>query len=156
MRSSAIALVAFCLAGAALAQSPPTLFTPDFEAEPSPQQLVRHYPQRALRQNISGIAVLCCTPRPDRSLDCVAHSEWPAGQGFGAASVSAAQGYRLPPDSYADTQARRGISVRVSLMWAGSVASADTIATLQQMDRDSMYACHQADTQASPGQSPTP
>lgn len=144
LRTGALAIAALCIAATAFAQNAPTLFVPEFESEPSPAQLVRHYPPAALRQNVSGIAVLCCVPRADRSLECAVNSEWPAGQGFGQASVRASSVYRLTPASDADLRARREAIVRLSLMWAGPVVSPDTVANLQRIDRDTMFACHEA------------
>jgi hypothetical protein len=70
--SQALALAAVCAASAAFAQydDTPMVFVPEFSVAPSPAETVRHYPSRALQQNISGIAVLCCTPGPEGALDC--------------------------------------------------------------------------------------
>ena len=142
MRTIAFA-IALCLTGAALAQhsDAPLVFVPEFEVQPTPTELVRNYPPRALQNNISGIGVLCCTPRPDRSLDCAVSTESPAGHGFGDASVRAAASYRLSPASHADLAARPGTSVRISLLWAGPLISPEQIEQLRASDRDTMYAC---------------
>jgi hypothetical protein len=141
MRIGAFAVIAACVAGAALAQEPPMMFVPTFDAQPSSAELVRHYPPQALQQNTSGIAILCCTPRPDRSVECEVSSEWPEGQGFGAASVAASSSYTLTQQSAADLEARPGTQVRISMLWAGPVILPQTIDRLRQIDGDTMEAC---------------
>ncbi len=113
-------VIAACAASAALAQdNAPHVFVPTWEAEPRPAEIISHYPRGALARNVSGIAVLCCTPRDDRSMDCAVSSEWPNGEGFGDASVRASQDYRLTTESQGDLVARPGTQVRLSMMWAG-------------------------------------
>jgi hypothetical protein len=141
MRLAVSALIAACLAGAALAQEPPMVFVPTFDAQPSAAELVRHYPPQALRENVSGIAILCCTPRPDRSVACEVSSEFPEGRGFGAASVAASSGYRLAAQSHADLEARPGTRVRISMLWAGAVILPETVDRLRTIDGETMEAC---------------
>jgi hypothetical protein len=141
MRLASAAVVALCIAGAALAQEAPMMFIPEFEAEPAPADLVRHYPPRALQQNTSGIAILCCTPRADRSVSCEVSSEWPEGQGFGAASAAASVGYRLSELSHADLAARPETRVRISMLWAGPVILPATIDRLRSIDAETIEAC---------------
>jgi hypothetical protein len=141
VRLAASAIIAVCLAGAALAQEPPFVFVPEFDAQPSPTELVRHYPPQALRDNVSGIVILCCTPRPDRSVSCEVSSEFPEGRGFGAASVAASSGYRLTPLSYGDLEARPGTRVCISMLWAGTVILPRTVDELRRIDGETMEAC---------------
>jgi hypothetical protein len=142
MRTIAIAaVIAASIVGASLAQEAPLAFRPTWEVEPTPTQIVAHYPRQALAQNVSGIAVLCCTPRADRSIECAVNSEWPASQGFGAASQRASQGYRLSEQSHTDLAARPGTQVRLSMLWAGSVITEETRDTLFTMDRETAEAC---------------
>lgn len=142
MRTLVFSIFGLCLAGAALAQhDAPIAFIPRFDAEPSAAELVRRYPPRALQQKVSGIAVLCCTPNEDRSVACAVSSEWPEGNGFGAASVQASQSYRLAADSHADLAARPGTQVRISMLWAGPVISPETVQSLQRRDMETMHAC---------------
>lgn len=137
----AAATIAACLASAALAQEAPLIFAPEFEAQPSPAELVRQYPPQALRDNTSGIAILCCAPLPDRSLSCEVSSEYPEGRGFGAASVAASSGYRLTQQSHADLEARSGTLVRISMLWAGAVILPSTVDNLRRIDGETMEAC---------------
>lgn len=54
------------------------------------------YPERALRQNLSGVVVLNCAVLEEGLLDgCVVVSESPVGAGFGPAAIRAANGGRL-------------------------------------------------------------
>ena len=142
MRRIMAALVtAGCIAGAALAQEAPLVFRPTWEAEPQQADYVSLYPREALAQNISGIAVLCCWARLDRSLNCQVNSEWPSGRGFGAASVRASERYRLTQASYNDLHARADTPVRISMMWAGPVLTDDIRMRLATIDHETAYAC---------------
>ena len=132
----------FFMVGAALAQTEaPMVFVPRFDAEPSAADLVRRYPRQALAQNVSGIAVLCCTPNPDRSVACTVSSEFPEGHGFGEASVQASHSYRLTQESHNDLTLRPGALVRISMLWAGPVILPSTIDELRRRDAETMEAC---------------
>ncbi|WP_221247678.1 energy transducer TonB [Brevundimonas basaltis] len=85
--------------------------------EPRPLALRRYHPQEALRQGVSGTAVVSCRIREDTVLDqCRVVSETPAGQGFGAAGIAAAVAeYRFRPgmiDGRPDYDLRAVITVR--------------------------------------------
>jgi hypothetical protein len=146
--AAATALVATCILGAALAQEAPRAFTPRWEAEPRPADYVRLYPQRALVQNVSGVAVLCCTPRADRSLDCHIGHEWPDAHGFGAASLDASRSFRLAQASYDDYQARSDTQIRLSMMWAAAIVSDVTRNRLVQIDRETGFVCENLTVEA--------
>jgi hypothetical protein len=143
VRIIASALVGLCLAGAAAAQNAdaPMVFIPTWDAEPGPVELVRHYPAEALQQNVSGIAILCCMPREDGSVDCAVSSEWPTEQGFGHASVEASVGYRLSQQSRTDLAHRPGTPLRISMLWAAPIIMQPTIDNLRRIDGETMYAC---------------
>ncbi len=118
------------------------MFIPEFEAQPAQNDYIANYPRRALRENVSSIVVLCCDERgADRGLDCAVKSEWPEGHGFGAASLRAAQAYRLTPQSHADLAARPGVQVRLSVRWVGPVSTPEIIEDLRRRDRESAEAC---------------
>jgi len=142
-RLTALILAAACIAGAAFAQQggAPMVFVPEFAAQPSQADYISNYPPRALRENVSGIAVLCCDPREDRGLDCAVSSEWPEARGFGEASLRATQAYRLTPPSHADLVARPGVKVRLSVRWVGPVPDEAAIATLRRLDGETAFAC---------------
>ena len=143
MRLFACIAFILCTIAAAWAQdqSGPMAFTPSFDAQPSATEIIRLYPPRALQQNISGIAVLCCSPNPDRSVACAVSSEFPAGQGFGEAAVQASHSYRLSPQSHADLVARPGAAVRLSMLWTGPVILPATLDELRRRDAETMEAC---------------
>lgn len=143
MRAIAIAvLLAACLAGAALAQSEaPIAFVPSWDVEPTPAQNVAHYPADALAQNLSGIAVVCCRPRADRSLECEINSEWPTGHGFGAATRRASAAYVLSADSALDLERRPDVRIRLSMIYAGAVITDETRTRLLTMDHETLEAC---------------
>ena len=143
MRLLACIAVILCTTGAALAQdqSGPMAFTPTFDVQPNSTEMIRLYPPRALQQNISGIAVLCCSPNPDRSMACAISSEFPPGQGFGEAAVQASRSYRLSQQSHADLVARPGTAVRLSMLWTGPVILPATLDELRRRDAETMEAC---------------
>lgn len=143
MRLFACIAVIFCTTGAALAQdqSQPMAFTPSFDVQPSSAEIISRYPPRALQQNISGIAVLCCSPNPDRSVACAINSEYPTGQGFGEAALQSSHSYRLSQQSHADLVARPGTAVRISMLWTGPVILPATLDELRRKDAETMEAC---------------
>jgi hypothetical protein len=119
----------------------PMMFTPAWETQPSAAEIIRHFPSHALQQNISGIAILCCDANADRSVACRVSSEFPAGQGFGDASVQASHGYRLTQQSHDDLVGRPGTQVRLSMIWTGPVILPATLDDLRRRDAESMEAC---------------
>lgn len=85
--------------------------------QPPPGGLRRYHPPEALRRGVSGTAVVSCRIREDTMLDqCRVVSETPAGQGFGAAGVTAAVAeYRFRPatiDGRPDYDLRAVITLR--------------------------------------------
>lgn len=138
-------MLGVCLAGAALAQgqddTSPLVFTPRWEGEPSGSDYVRLYPRDALNQNVSGVAVLCCTPRADRDMDCRVGHEWPEGRGFGAASLEAARRFRLTQTAYEDFQSHSDTQIRIGMMWAAAIVSEETRNRLVSIDRETGFVC---------------
>jgi hypothetical protein len=118
-RALALILIGACVAGAALAQesSGRPGFSPTYESRPGPEDFIHNYPQPAYDQGITGAADLCCTARPDRTLDCRVGAEWPAGHGFGAASLAVAQRFRLTEESYARFAEEEGAWVQPGVRW---------------------------------------
>lgn len=85
--------------------------------QPAPAALRRYHPPEALRQGVSGTAVVSCRIRVDTMLDqCRVLSETPAGQGFGEAGLAAAVAeYRFRPamiDGRPDEDLRAVITIR--------------------------------------------
>lgn len=138
----ALAFLAFA-ATASIAQqgNSAMTFVPEFAAQPSSSDYIANYPQGALRRNTSGIAILCCDERDDRGLDCAVSSEWPADQGFGAASVRTAQAYRLTPQSHTDLVARPGVQVRLSVRWASAVPDEAQLAEMRRINGETLEIC---------------
>jgi hypothetical protein len=135
------ALAAAAFAGLAFAQDTPMVFVPAWEAEPNQADYIALYPRQALAGNVSGIAVLCCTPQSDRSIDCIVSSEAPAGQGFGEASVRASRRYRMTQLSFDDFQSRSDSAIRLSVIWAAAFVSQETRDRLALVDQETIYAC---------------
>lgn len=104
---AAAVVVAGCIAGAAFAQDEQA--QPDdgrFRAEWEIRgDIARYYPDAALERSVPGAVELCCVPRTDRGVDCRVAFEWPAGLGFGQASLRAVEHFRMTPASYAAFQA---------------------------------------------------
>ncbi|MGH6950282.1 MAG: hypothetical protein ACREH4_05395, partial [Vitreimonas sp.] len=60
---------------------------------------------------------LCCVPRSDRGVSCRVAFEWPAGFGFGQASLRAMEHFRMTPASYADFQANPDNFMQIPLRY---------------------------------------
>ena len=143
MRLIACLAALACTTAVAFAQNDgaPMVFVPEWEAQPSAAEIIRHYPAHALHQNVSGIAILCCTANADRSVACTVNSEYPAGEGFGDASAQASHAYRLTQQSHDDLVGRPGTQVRLSMIWTGAVILPATLDDLRRRDSESMEAC---------------
>ncbi len=71
---------------------------PPFSKEPSKDELAAAFPAQAMAKGVNGSAAAMCTLTADGALDgCKLVQETPAGFGFGAALLSLAPKYRLPP-----------------------------------------------------------
>lgn len=69
-------------------------------ARPSFEDQARAYPHEAYREHVSGESAIRCSVKPDGGLaDCVVASETPAGMGFGSASLSLADRFRMKPEA---------------------------------------------------------
>lgn len=118
MRWALVGLVmAASLAAAALAQETQPALTYTWEARPDGYTFARLYPQRAMDAEIQGVAVICCTVREDRSLNCSSALEWPSGYGFGEASVAAAREFRLSQSSYAEIRSDPNHIIKRTVRW---------------------------------------
>ena len=78
---------------------PPTVITnPRWERQPSADQLMRAYPDRALRAEVGGRASLNCLVQPNgRVADCNLTSETPGGYGFGRAAQGLTRHFQISP-----------------------------------------------------------
>lgn len=101
------AVLAASLTGAALAQNDP-LTTDRFQWEREPnvrEAFVRYVPPRAIDDQISGAASVCCTVNNRRRLECEIAAESQPDYGFGNATVRFMRLYTMSQASYAEWQA---------------------------------------------------
>lgn len=145
MKPLAALLIGACIAaiGAAFAQQggAPASITPEYETRPTTDELMSNLPRRLLRQNRSGVAVLCCDVREDRRLDCAVNAEWPEASGFGHAARRVARYYRLTPQSQAEFMARPGVKVRLVQSWRGVEPDSAELAEIARISRETAAAC---------------
>jgi len=78
---------------------PPAVITnPRWERQPSADQLMRAYPDRALRAEVGGLATVNCLVQPNgRVADCNLTSETPGGYGFGQAAQGLTRHFKISP-----------------------------------------------------------
>ncbi|GAA0869297.1 hypothetical protein GCM10009116_11330 [Brevundimonas basaltis] len=78
---------------------PPAVITnPRWERQPSAEQLMRAYPDRALRAEVGGLATLNCLVQPNgRVADCNVTTETPGGYGFGRAAEGLSRHFQISP-----------------------------------------------------------
>jgi TonB family protein len=94
--TAAIVGLALLISSAAYAQtrSAPSLWT----AEPSFEDFARAYPEDALKAGVSGVVEISCLVKPDGGLEgCTVTRETPTGAGFGKASLSLTDKFRVRP-----------------------------------------------------------
>jgi protein TonB len=79
-------------------QPPAVITNPRWERQPSADQLMRAYPQRALEAEVGGRASLNCLVQPNgRVADCNLTSETPGGHGFGRAAQGLTRHFQISP-----------------------------------------------------------
>jgi protein TonB len=77
---------------------PAVITNPRWERQPSADQLMRAYPQRALEAEIGGRASLNCLVQPNgRVADCNLTGETPGGHGFGRAAQGLTRHFQISP-----------------------------------------------------------
>ncbi|MBL8548951.1 MAG: hypothetical protein JNJ73_03125 [Hyphomonadaceae bacterium] len=108
MRTAFVLAIVILAMGSATAQQAPRpiwQFEPNLQRSPVPEGM-RFYPKEALRREVIGRAILCCTPRDDGSLACRVGYEAPVGWGFGASALRVFSSLmRMPPDKLAEYKA---------------------------------------------------
>ena len=78
--------------------TPPVITNPRWERQPSADQLMRAYPDRALRAEVGGLARLNCLVQPNgRVADCRLTGETPDGYGFGRAAQGLTRYFQISP-----------------------------------------------------------
>lgn len=92
--------------GAAMATAPveagpaaaPVIANPDWRRRPTPDQLARACPERALSRGVSGSATLNCVVTASGAVtDCQIIAETPVGQGFGRAAERLSRYFAMNP-----------------------------------------------------------
>lgn len=104
--------------------SPPTpappgiIRNPVWISRPTPEQVGRLYPERALNRGITGSATLWCGIRANGTMtDCQVVDESPTGWRFGNAALSMAQYFRISPKTI-DGKPVEGSRVRIPVVFA--------------------------------------
>ena len=87
------------VAAAEPVRQPPAVITnPSWSRQPSADQLLRAYPDRALRAGVAGSASLDCLVLPSGIVtDCNVSRETPGGYGFGRAAQGLSRHFRVNP-----------------------------------------------------------
>ncbi|MDQ0464580.1 TonB family protein [Caulobacter ginsengisoli] len=95
----------------------PVITNPDWAALPSPDDIARYYPEHAMRNSISGRAVIGCFVSAEGLLtNCKVISESPPGEDFGAAAVRMAPAFRMKPKTLDGTPVE-GAEVRIPIVF---------------------------------------
>lgn len=81
-----------------LPTGPAVISNPTWRTRPTPDQMARAFPPRALEQGISGQVTLRCSVTASGSVSgCAVASETPQGQGFGRAALRLSRYFALNP-----------------------------------------------------------
>jgi TonB family protein len=140
------ALAGLSMAGATLAApksepAAPSGLQPDWLAEPSFQDRAKAYPPEALKQGVNGRSQISCSVETDGRLTaCAVVSETPAGMGFGQASLSLAEHFRMKPEAVR-VAAAGGPKVTIPIRWA-MVTSPDWLSLPSGGDMENLYPDH--------------
>lgn len=92
----------------------PTQMAPGFRRMPSTDDMARAYPEKALRRNISGAAVIDCGVSTEGDLyDCALSSETPVNYEFGYAALKLAPLFNLEPRLKNGKPVRYAVSIPI-------------------------------------------
>jgi hypothetical protein len=140
-------LVASSIAFAALAQEESQTSAPvervliRFDEQPSARDFGRHYPSSARFRGIQGAALMCCSVRDDRRLDCTIPLAWPAGYGFDTATLAVAAKFRVSEESYAALQNAPIQPVRRWILWPLGEITPEFSAAVDQVQEAGRNLC---------------
>lgn len=99
-------------------QPPAVITSPSWSRQPSADQLMRAYPQRAITARVAGSASLNCLVLPTGAVtDCNVSRETPGGYGFGRAAQGLSRHFRVNPRTVdgAPQGSRVNINLRFNL-----------------------------------------
>jgi periplasmic protein TonB len=99
------------------AQPPAVITSPSWSRQPSAEQLMRAYPDRAINAGVAGSASLNCLVLPSGGVtDCNVTRETPGGYGFGRAAQGLSRYFRVNPRTV--NGAAEGSRVSINLRFA--------------------------------------
>ena len=144
----AVSVIVACLAGASFAQETqaPT-FVYRWDRQPEASDFARRYPNSA--RATSGAAVMCCSVKEDRTLDCTVPFEWPRNSGFAEATLSLSREFRLSEESYAEVRGTERAQIRRMIRWIMAPGSPELDAVYARISAETHSICEAAATPTS-------
>lgn len=133
------ALMASCIAASALAQESPQpspsadSIQIQWDEQPSSQDSARNYPREARRRGLQGVALMCCSVREDRRLDCTIPLAWPTNFGFDTATLAVAEKFLVSEETYVQLQNTSSQPVRRWIRWQLGERSSELDAAVEQV-----------------------
>lgn len=138
------AVVLVSVVGASFAQeSQAPTFVYRWDRQPDARDFARRYPNSA--HDMSGAAIMCCTVKDDRTLDCTVPFEWPRGSGFADATLAISREFRLSEESYAEVQGTERARIRRVIRWVMAPGSPELDAAFARISSQTQAICEQAE-----------
>jgi len=138
------AIVLTSIVGASFAQeSQAPTFVYRWDRQPDARDFARRYPNSA--RDVSGAAIMCCSVKEDRTLDCTVPFEWPQGSGFGAATLSLSREFRLSEESYSEVQGTERAQIRRTIRWIMAPGSPELDAAFARISSQTQAICEEAE-----------